>query len=56
MVQSSNLTISFSSESSIEDELKRESNADVITISVSVFRDILQLAEICNADYKHIQE
>ncbi|KAJ8450788.1 hypothetical protein Cgig2_032413 [Carnegiea gigantea] len=35
MVQSSNLTISFSSESSIEDELKRESNADVITISIS---------------------
>uniref|UniRef100_A0A7C9FG71 SSD domain-containing protein n=2 Tax=Opuntia streptacantha TaxID=393608 RepID=A0A7C9FG71_OPUST len=35
MVQSSNLTLSFSSESSIEDELKRESNADVITILIS---------------------
>lgn len=34
MVQSSNLTISFSSESSIEEELKRESTADVITIVV----------------------
>jgi hypothetical protein len=35
MVQSSNLTLSFSSESSIEEELKRESTADVITIIVS---------------------
>ncbi|CAO2815751.1 unnamed protein product [Amaranthus hypochondriacus] len=35
MVQPSNLTLSFSSESSIEDELKRESNADVITILIS---------------------
>lgn len=35
MVQSSNLTLSFSSESSIEEELKRESTADVITILVS---------------------
>ncbi|KAL7207283.1 hypothetical protein ACSBR1_029277 [Camellia fascicularis] len=35
MVQSKNLTISFSSESSIEEELKRESTADVITISIS---------------------
>ncbi|KAL2936836.1 NPC intracellular cholesterol transporter 1-like protein 1b [Bienertia sinuspersici] len=35
MVQHSNLTLSFSSESSIEDELKRESNADVITILIS---------------------
>ncbi|XP_060676138.1 uncharacterized protein LOC107427228 isoform X2 [Ziziphus jujuba] len=35
MVQSSNLTLSFSSESSIEEELKRESTADVITIVVS---------------------
>lgn len=35
MVQSSNLTLSFSSESSIEDELTRESNADVITIAIS---------------------
>lgn len=34
MVQSSNLTLSFSSESSIEEELKRESTADVITIVV----------------------
>ncbi|XP_059647380.1 uncharacterized protein LOC132293774 isoform X2 [Cornus florida] len=35
MVQSTNLTISFSSESSIEEELKRESTADVITILIS---------------------
>ncbi|KAK7258292.1 hypothetical protein RIF29_23865 [Crotalaria pallida] len=35
MVKSSNLTLSFSSESSIEEELKRESTADVITILVS---------------------
>lgn len=35
LVQSANLTLSFSSESSIEDELKRESTADVITIAVS---------------------
>lgn len=34
MVQSNNLTLSFSSESSIEEELKRESTADVITIAV----------------------
>lgn len=37
MVQSKNLTFSFSSESSIEEELKRESTADVITILVGVF-------------------
>ncbi|XP_057724182.1 uncharacterized protein LOC130940150 [Arachis stenosperma] len=35
MVQSRNLTLSFSTESSIEEELKRESTADVITILVS---------------------
>lgn len=35
LVQSANLTLSFSSESSIEDELKRESYADVITILIS---------------------
>ncbi|KAH7849400.1 hypothetical protein Vadar_017340 [Vaccinium darrowii] len=35
MVQSKNLTLAFSSESSIEDELKRESTADAITISIS---------------------
>ncbi|XP_047170298.1 LOW QUALITY PROTEIN: NPC intracellular cholesterol transporter 1 [Vigna umbellata] len=35
MVQSSNLTLSFSTESSIEEELKRESTADVVTILVS---------------------
>ncbi|KAJ6684613.1 PATCHED FAMILY PROTEIN [Salix purpurea] len=35
MVQSKNLTLSFSSESSIEEELKRESTADVITILIS---------------------
>ncbi|KAJ7967073.1 Niemann-Pick C1 protein-like [Quillaja saponaria] len=35
MVQSSNLTLSFSAESSIEEELKRESTADVMTILVS---------------------
>ncbi|KAK9112478.1 hypothetical protein Scep_019997 [Stephania cephalantha] len=35
MVQSRNLTISFSSESSVEEELKRESTADAATILVS---------------------
>ncbi|CAD5196507.1 unnamed protein product [Musa acuminata subsp. malaccensis] len=35
MVQSQNLSLSFSSESSIQEELKRESTADVITIIVS---------------------
>ncbi|CAO2833728.1 unnamed protein product [Amaranthus hypochondriacus] len=35
MVQAKNLTLSFSSESSIEEELKRESTADVITILIS---------------------
>ncbi|KAL8090154.1 uncharacterized protein LOC141697492 isoform X1 [Apium graveolens] len=34
-VQASNLTLSFSSESSIEEELKRESTADAITILIS---------------------
>ncbi|CAN0927419.1 NPC intracellular cholesterol transporter 1 [Linum grandiflorum] len=35
MAQSQNLTLSFSSESSIEEELKRESTADVVTIVIS---------------------
>ncbi|WOL10757.1 Niemann-Pick C1 protein-like [Canna indica] len=35
LVQSQNLTLSFSSESSIQEELKRESTADAITILVS---------------------
>ncbi|PIA46753.1 hypothetical protein AQUCO_01500358v1 [Aquilegia coerulea] len=35
MAQSHNLTLSFSSESSIQEELKRESTADVITILIS---------------------
>ncbi|CAH9050123.1 unnamed protein product, partial [Cuscuta europaea] len=35
MVQSKGLTLAFSSESSIEEELKRETNADVITIVIS---------------------
>ncbi|OWM70574.1 hypothetical protein CDL15_Pgr014247 [Punica granatum] len=35
MVQARNLTLSFSSESSIEEELKRESTADAITILIS---------------------
>lgn len=35
MVLSRNLSLSFSAESSIEEELKRESTADVITIIVS---------------------
>ncbi|KAI3797062.1 hypothetical protein L1987_39752 [Smallanthus sonchifolius] len=35
MVESNNLTLSYSSESSIEEELKRESNADVITVLIS---------------------
>jgi len=34
MVQSRNLTLAFSSESSVEEELKRESTADAITILV----------------------
>lgn len=37
MVESKNLTLSFSSESSIEEELKRESTADAITIVVGIF-------------------
>lgn len=37
MVQAKNLTLAFSSESSIEEELKRESTADVITILVRPF-------------------
>lgn len=39
MVRARNLTLSFSSESSIEEELKRESTADAITIVVSHFSD-----------------
>ena len=35
LVHSKNLTLSFSSESSIEEELKRESTADILTIAVS---------------------
>ncbi|KAL7116492.1 hypothetical protein ACP275_03G008100 [Erythranthe tilingii] len=35
LVQSRNLTLSFSSESSVEEELKRESTADAITILIS---------------------
>ncbi|KAL3617746.1 hypothetical protein CASFOL_038067 [Castilleja foliolosa] len=35
MVHSRNLTLAFSSESSVEEELKRESTADVITIVIS---------------------
>ncbi|XP_019173720.1 PREDICTED: Niemann-Pick C1 protein [Ipomoea nil] len=35
MVQSKDLTLSFSSESSVEEELKRESTADAITIVIS---------------------
>ncbi|XP_077219940.1 uncharacterized protein LOC143854074 isoform X2 [Tasmannia lanceolata] len=35
MVRSQNLTLSFSSESSIQEELERESTADVLTILVS---------------------
>lgn len=37
MVLAQNLTLSFSSESSIQDELNRESTADAITIMVNVF-------------------
>lgn len=36
MVQAKNLTLAFSSESSIEEELKRESTADAITIVVTL--------------------
>uniref|UniRef100_A0A1D1YJ54 Niemann-Pick C1 protein n=1 Tax=Anthurium amnicola TaxID=1678845 RepID=A0A1D1YJ54_9ARAE len=35
MVQSHNLTLSFSSESSVQEELKRESTADIVTILIS---------------------
>ncbi|KAK4351829.1 hypothetical protein RND71_027347 [Anisodus tanguticus] len=35
MVQAKNLTLAFSSESSVEEELKRESTADAITILIS---------------------
>ncbi|XP_020589386.1 Niemann-Pick C1 protein-like isoform X2 [Phalaenopsis equestris] len=35
MVQTQNLTLSFSSESSVQDELERESSADVVTILIS---------------------
>lgn len=35
MAASHNLTIAFSSESSIQAELKRESTADIVTIIVS---------------------
>lgn len=46
MAQSKNLTLAFSSESSIEEELKRESTADVITILViSLF--LLMLIFMC---------
>lgn len=34
MVQAKNLSLAFSSESSVEEELKRESTADAITILV----------------------
>ena len=37
MVNARNLTISFSSESSVQEELKRESTADVLTILVGNF-------------------
>ena len=36
MVLAQNLTLSFSSESSIQDELNRESTADAITIVVTI--------------------
>jgi Niemann-Pick C1 protein len=36
MVLGQNLTISFSSESSVQDELNRESTADAITIVVNI--------------------
>jgi len=37
IVLAQNLTLSFSSESSIQDELNRESTADAITIVVNIF-------------------
>lgn len=43
MVQAKNLTLAFSSESSIEEELKRESTADAITILVSLSSAIWNL-------------
>lgn len=46
MVLSRNLTLAFSAENSIEEELKRESTADVITILVSLRPGYLHVAQI----------
>lgn len=47
MAQAKNLTLAFSSESSIEEELKRESTADVITILV-IFLFLFMSILICS--------
>lgn len=54
MIQMQNLTLAFSSESSIQEELKRESTADAITILVSLssilnlFSSVINLfQEVC---------
>lgn len=48
LVQSKNLTLVFSSESSVEEELKRESTADIITILVrwEIFSPLFFLVNI----------
>lgn len=47
MAAASNLTLSYSSESSIETELQRESTADVLTIAVSYCCPFIPCLEIC---------
>lgn len=47
MVASKNLTLSYSSESSIEEELKRESTADAITILVRACFLFLCVFDLC---------
>ncbi|XP_057966308.1 uncharacterized protein LOC131156550 [Malania oleifera] len=53
MVRSSNLTLSFSSESSIEEELKRESTADVLTILIS-YLVMFAYISITLGDVRHL--
>jgi Niemann-Pick C1 protein len=48
MVLAQNLTLSFSSESSIQDELNRESTADAITIVVNIF--LCKTPKVLNID------
>ncbi|XP_054787457.1 uncharacterized protein LOC129293484 [Prosopis cineraria] len=53
MVRSRNLTLSFSAESSIEEELKRESTADVVTILVS-YLVMFAYISITLGDIRHL--